>query len=121
MIDPALFTVESLLGVLLDLRDKPWIQSVTIIPNYMPPHPRPDTQPSCVVRYTFTDPRDGTQEDCFLRYSKGPKQGYSWDIYGDDYQSPDLALCALLQAPTPPPCMGLYLVHKFRIPLEPRA
>jgi hypothetical protein len=121
MIDPSLFTVESLLKALLDARDRPWLDTSTIIPKYMPPYPRADTQPSCVVCYTFTDPRDGAQEQCFLRYSKGPKQGHLWDTYGDDYQSPEIALLALLEAPPPPPIMGSYLVHKHRILLGPKA
>ncbi len=37
----------------------------------------------------------------YLRHSRGPRQGHFWDIYGDDYQSPELALVALLQAEPP--------------------
>jgi len=104
MIDPHLFTVESLLKALLDdaygNRDM-WRQLAEIIPNYFPPSPRPEVevqqvlpelQPKCVVRVGSS----------FLRYSKGPRQGFFWDLYGDDFQTPELALLALLQAPVPP-------------------
>ena len=37
-----------------------------------------------------------------LRHSRGPVQGYLWDIYGDDFQSLGIALLALSQAPEPP-------------------
>jgi len=39
--------------------------------------------------------------DTYLRYSKGPKQGFSWDIYGDDFQNYELAIIALSKAPIP--------------------
>ena len=39
--------------------------------------------------------------DCHLRYSKGPKQGFFWDIYGDDFHSYELALVGLSKAPMP--------------------
>lgn len=95
MIDPKLFTVEGLLDEFLDdasgNRDV-WRQNATIIPDYMPPHPRPGTNPRCVVEY----------EGSFLRHSLGPRQGHFWDMYGDDYHNPSLAFIALLQAPIPP-------------------
>lgn len=95
MIDPALFTVERLLATMLDDMhgnvDR-WRKYAEIIPKYMPPYPSAETRPSCVVRW----------RDNYLRYSKGPRQGFSWDIYGDDMQTPELALLALLQAPVPP-------------------
>jgi len=94
-IDPALFTVEGLLGDLLDdkhgNRDA-WRKHATIEVGYMPPFPSPDTTPTCVVRF-------GKE---FLRYSRGPRQGYFWDVVGDDFLRPSLALTALLQAPVPP-------------------
>lgn len=94
-IDPALFTVESLLAEFLDdssgNRDV-WRQSATIVPKYMPPYPGQDARPRCVVGCNGS----------FLRHSKGPRQGHFWDLYGDDYQTPELALMALLGAPVPP-------------------
>jgi hypothetical protein len=95
MINPSLFTVERLLAAFLydsfGNRDR-WRKFAEIVPDYLPPHARPDTKPRCVVRYG----------DSFLRYSKGPLQGFGWDTYGDDMQSTELALMALLQAPVPP-------------------
>lgn len=95
MLDPKLFTVERILGTLLDNvhgnRDR-WRMNAEIVPNYMPPFPSANTEPVCVVRY-------GAQ---FLRYSRGPLQGHLWDSYGDDYQTPELALLALMEAPVPP-------------------
>lgn len=95
MIDPALFTVQGLLDQLLDDchggRDI-WRKQAEIIAGWMPQHTRPDTTPKVVVRF----------EDSFLRFSHGPAQGYFWDIYGDDFIRPSLALIALLQAPVPP-------------------
>lgn len=94
-IDPSLFTVASLLAAFLDdesgHRDV-WRQSATIIPAYMPPYPGKDTKPKCVVAYG----------ESFLRYSHGPRQGHFWDVYGEDYLTPELALIALLEAPIPP-------------------
>lgn len=37
----------------------------------------------------------------YLRHSKGPVQGHSWDMYGDDYMRPEWALIALSMAPAP--------------------
>lgn len=44
-----------------------------------------------------------TNEDrtSFLRYSAGPKQGFFWDIYGENFQSFELAIIALSEAPLP--------------------
>lgn len=93
MIDPGMFTVEGLLEALLDIRaSNIWRNRVEIIPDYMPPFPRPDTRPKCVVRY----------RDSFLRYSCGPVQGYFWDLYGDDFKQPEWALVAIASAPVPP-------------------
>lgn len=98
MINPKLFTVESLLEVLLedkhfqrDTRNDTWRKHAEIVPDYMPPYPQKDTRPTCQVRCG----------DAWLRYSRGPKQGFFWDIYGDDFGNPALALMALLQAPVP--------------------
>jgi hypothetical protein len=91
--DPAQFDMKKLIGLLL--RDH-WMHECEIIPAYMPPFPRPDTQPTCVVRYVYP-----SGEDTFLRYSNGPLQGYFWDMYGDDMHSPELALVAISQASAP--------------------
>lgn len=95
MIDPKLFTVERLLSVLTDHghgNRNVWVKLAEIIPDYMPPFPDAKTKPRCVVKCGQS----------FLRHSRGPLQGHFWDIYGEDYQSPELALVALLQAPPPP-------------------
>lgn len=68
-----------------------WQHHCEIIPDYMPPFPREDTQPTCVIKH-------GEQ---FLRYSNGPLQGFFWDMYGDDFHSPELAIVALSQCQPP--------------------
>jgi len=99
VIDPKLFTVERLLAAMLDdahgNRDV-WRQLAEIVPGYMPRFPGQKTRPICVVRVG----------ELFLRHSVGPRQGFRWDIYGDDFQSPELALLALMQAPVPPPLLA---------------
>ena len=55
-----------------------------IIPEYMPPYPRPETRPIVAVRYL-------RRNWGMLRYSKGPRQGHFLDTYGDDYQTIALA------------------------------
>lgn len=95
MIDPKLFTVERLLAVLFDDMAgnvNVWRQTATIILAYMPPYPTKDTRPRCVVECNGS----------FLRHSAGPRQRHFWDLYGDDYISPELALVGLLEAPIPP-------------------
>lgn len=82
-----------LVGLLLDA---PWHSQCEIIPAYMPPFPREDTRPRVVVRHN-----NGTEHPAFLRYSCGPKQGFFWDIYGDDMQKVELAIIALSKAPYP--------------------
>lgn len=59
-----------------------------------------------IVREDTLEPnRDGVWKvrlaDRWLRYSKGPRQGHFWDICGDDYQTAELALVALLEADPP--------------------
>lgn len=71
-----------------------WRDDCEIIEGYMPPHPTNDTRAKAfVVRYKPTGQ--------FLRYSRGPKQGHGWDVYGDDYQTRDLAITAINTAPPP--------------------
>lgn len=104
MIDPSLFTVERLLATMLDdvsgNVDR-WRRFAEIVPGHMPPYPAKDTRPACVVRWG----------ESYLRYSKGPRQGFTWDIYGDDMLTPELALLALMQAPVPPCCLTLEAWH----------
>jgi hypothetical protein len=106
VIDPSLFTVESLLKALLDDsfgNVDAWRRCAEIVPKYMPPHPRSDTKPICAVRCG----------DSFLRYSVGPGQGYFWDMYGEDFINPSLALLALCQAPPPPFLVKMDLVREI--------
>jgi len=77
------------------LLEENWQKECVIIPEYMPPYPREDTIPTVVVMYP------NEHSNVFLRYSKGPAQGFSWDIYGDDMQTPELAILALSKAPVP--------------------
>lgn len=41
-------------------------------------------------------------EALYLRFSHGPRQGYSWDIVGDDFKEIEWAVIALSKAPAPP-------------------
>lgn len=84
---------ENLVRILLD---QPWHSRCEIIRDYMPKHPGKDTQPTVVVRHN-----NGTEYPAYLRYSAGPKQGFFWDIYGDDMQCVELAVVALSRAPYP--------------------
>ena len=99
----AAVNAEKLVGLLLEQH---WHKGCEVIDGYMPPYPRPDTRPSCVVRYA--------PFNCFLRYSKGPRQGFFWDTYGDAMDSIELALLALANAPAPRDCSPM----TFTIPLE---
>ncbi len=91
--DPAQFNMDRLVRLLL--RDH-WMHECKIDPAWMPAHPRPETRPICSVGWPEKDGRT-----TYLRYSLGPLQGYSWDIYPDDFHTPELALYALSQAPAP--------------------
>lgn len=101
--------VERLLGYMLD---QPWHERCRVVPDYMPPNPRPGTRPTVIVVYD-----DGTEYPPNLRHSCGPKQGFFWDIYGDDMMNVELALLALMRAPAPRSVAPL----RFTIPLEPNA
>jgi hypothetical protein len=92
--DPGQFDMRKLVSRLLTQH---WMHECEIIPQYMPPFPHEDTKPTCQVRYAYDD---GTA--VFLRYSRGPLQGYFWDVYGEDMQSPELALIAISKSPAPP-------------------
>lgn len=78
------------------LLDQPWHQDCEIVPEYMPPHPGPNTKPEMRVRYN-----NGTEYPAYLRYSKGPKQGFFWDVYGDDMYTVEISILALSKAPAP--------------------
>lgn len=92
--DPAQFDMQRLVGLLLTQH---WMHECEIITDYMPPFPRDDTQPRCVVAFVYDD---GSK--AYLRHSRGPLQGWSWDIYGDDLHDANLALVAISSAPAPP-------------------
>lgn len=104
MIDPAMFDRDRLAAILTPFN---WQRDCEIVPQYVPPFPRAGHQPTCVVRWKHSD---GTY---YLRHSKGPLQGHGWDMYGDDYLNPELALIALSQAP-PPPRFGLAIPNYGR-------
>jgi len=65
-----------------------WYYECDIIVNYIQLD-----KPICVVKHR---PRD-----VYLRYSKGPGTGTFWDVYGDDFLYPELALVELAKAPSP--------------------
>lgn len=90
--DAKQFDTQKLINLLLD---QLWHHECQIITDWMPAHPRADTQPFVAVRHYA----DG--EHKFLRYSKGPLQGYFWDCYPEDMHSPELALIAISRAPAP--------------------
>lgn len=93
-----MLSLEKLVKSLVENNPPSWQIHAEIIPDYMPPYPNKDTRPTCVVKC-------GTS---FLRHSCGPKQGFFWDCYGDDMQTPELAFIALLQAPPP-----YWMYHNF--------
>ncbi len=78
------------------LLNQSWHKKCEIIPDYMPPNPGENTKPSVQIKYN-----NGSDYPPFLRYSKGPQQGFFWDMYGDDFHNVELALIALSQAPAP--------------------
>jgi hypothetical protein len=77
----------------LNALGRAWYGECEIIPNYMPPYPRPDTKPTVVIRHK--------PSGLFLRYSKGPRTGSFWDIYGEDFHDIELAKSELWKAPPP--------------------
>ena len=78
------------------LLDQPWHKQCEIIPAYMPPYPSKNTRPSVQIHF-----KPSMEHNPCLRYSAGPKQGFFWDICGDDMLSIELAIIALSQAPSP--------------------
>lgn len=83
----------------------------------------------CLIGYSNTSPEKIWIKDCeicldgenrvivkhisknnstnYLRYSKGPDQGYFWDVYGEHFINFEIALIALSKAPIPP-----YLIER---------
>ena len=92
--------VEALLELVMT---RPWHSSCEIIQNYQPGE---KAEPKTVIRYN-----DGTEHPPFLRNmpaggtfmssSSRVENELFWDVYGDDFQSPERALLALLQSPQP--------------------
>ncbi len=78
-------------GVLKYLLPFKWQRECCIIPNYLPPFHDPDQKPIVVIRHG----------NSFLRHSGGPHTGTFWDVYGDDFGTPELALIELSKAPPP--------------------
>lgn len=69
---------------------KPWLKDVDLVAE-----DRRDYGKILVVRYK------GRESTVYLRHSKGPLQGFDWDVYGDNMQTPALCLLALIDAPAP--------------------
>lgn len=95
------FDPQKLVNIMLQYN---WQHECQIITDYMPPFPGKDTRPTCVIMFEYLDVKPDahrTTRFTFLRYSHGPLQGYFWDVYGDHFNSPELALWALSQAPPP--------------------
>jgi len=79
-----IFSAEKMFDLLLD---QPWHKHCELLR---------EKDGRLVVRYN-----SGSKYPPHLRYSAGPKQGFFWDIYGDEMQSFELAVIALSQAPAP--------------------
>lgn len=96
-------SAECLLNLLLT---EDWHQHAEIIPNYVAPFARSTDRERVVVRVGIgsSNPNHEAESYSYLRYSAGPKQGFFWDIYGDDMQTVELAVLALSQAPHPTYC-----------------
>ena len=94
--------VRELLGTDWSMPGNAWREDCEIIPEYQPRNPAFPAR--CVVRHV--------PSGSFLRHSKGPRQGHGWDIYGDDYHNPELALIALSEAPPPPQVVAQYAARQ---------
>lgn len=110
-LDASMFDLVKLIGT---IADQTWMRQCEIVPDYMPPFPTADTKPTCVVRWR--DPRGSKSDDpehryTYLRYSQGPRQGTFWDIYGDDFHSPELALVMLSQSQPPSGCVFNFMAR----------
>ena len=90
-IDPALFNMERLVEALLGSANGiGWRRDAEIVTGPT------DRRPRVMVRCGRS----------FLRYSAGPRQGYFWDVGGDDFQTAELALLAICRAEAPPSMWG---------------
>lgn len=80
-----------------------WHPYAEIIPNYVPKFAKEGFCPEVQVRVKIFSEALHTEPESYsyLRYSKGPDQGFFWDIYGDDMQTFELAVLALYKAPAP--------------------
>lgn len=82
-----------------------WRNECVIIPNYMPPYPRPETKPACVVFHLKTDSflrfEDGTNN---IRSEFSSSENYFWDVYGTNFQTIEFANEALEKTSKPPFC-----------------
>lgn len=72
-----------------------WVRGCEILVSLSSEAKASDKSPAVFIRYK------AGEEYAYLRHSKGPLQGYFWDIYGDDFQSMALATLALYKAPPP--------------------
>lgn len=107
------------------LLKEPWQQRCQIIVDYLPPHPRQGCQhckagvPMLYTAYGARHYPAGKEEVCqgpatrpavvvqygehwFLRYSNGPQTGTFWDMYGEDFMYPELAIVELSKSQPPP-------------------
>lgn len=80
-----------------------WKGQCEIVTDYMPKFPSKDTRQRLVVRIKIRSSNPCHEEESYsyLRHSCGPRQGWFWDIYGDDLHSVELAIIAIHQAPAP--------------------
>lgn len=94
MIDPKMFDLNKLLAAMLDDvhgNVNPWRAAVEILPGYV---------------------RHGQRMGCAVRFGEGMvtfggggvwlRHGAIWDMYPDDFGTPERALVAMLLAPPPP-------------------
>lgn len=114
MIDRSLFTLDRLFDALIDSMSgnvNQWIRLVEIVPDYVPPFPRPETRPSIAVRVlTRPDepaPGPGISTSRYSYLRTGGMVGwrcggYFWDLYGTEFSTLECALLAVVHAPVPP-------------------
>lgn len=98
MIDPSLFTVETLLHAFLDDAHG----NVDAWRKYASIERRKVRETACFHDSKEVDGWVVRYGNSFLRYSCGPGGSLVWDCYGDNFMSPGLAFRRLLHAPVPP-------------------
>lgn len=83
-----------------------WHQHAEIVPNYVARYAKEGARPEVHVRVPMHSDNEHHEAEThsYLRFSKGPKQGFFWDCYGDDFGTIELAILALHQAPPPMYC-----------------